>query len=298
MILPRQYDPGVIDPARPVNRDCPLTRGINLWWHFGVPPFPTGPNTYHVPDLTRRPKSRGFLFGTVARVRTAKPGLDGAVTLSGTNNVSTTTFGEADDAFPNTTAATVLLVHRKTDTTLRASMAFGNNEGATTNRIGCHLPWSDGNVYWDWGGSTNNSTRLTVSGLTHTTDWRWWAFTVGGGLGMRAYRDGVLVGSNAATPTRTLTGSTAFFMGRAFNTGDLAEFAECVCFDRALTPGEVWEWAEQSRAGHPDTLTRWNPKQYLFFGDRDVPAVFDPADGSAFVSAVEPYRPRPAAVAY
>ena len=125
---------------------------------------------------------------------------------------------------PNTGSVTVCLGYEKTDTTLRQSTAFGINEGALGTRMSVYLPWTDGTVYWDYGGATSGTTRLAVGSLT-TSGYHAWAFTVGA-RGMELWQDGNRVGSNAATPTRTV-GTRAFLLGNGANSGigsDLARY--------------------------------------------------------------------------
>src|SRR5215472_8627686 len=54
-----------------------------------------------------------------------------------------------------TARATVLVIRRKTDSTARASSMFGCRSINTGTEIfNCHCPYSDGVVYWDFGGNT------------------------------------------------------------------------------------------------------------------------------------------------
>lgn len=144
-----------------------------------------------------------------------------------------------------TGACSIVLLHRKTDTTLRASAAFGMaGTGADVNRLGCHLPYSDGSLYFDYGGTIDGTTRLAIAGLTWDTNWHTWVFVTdpaSGGQGMRVYRDGMLVGSNTGTPTRTASGNVGFYLnfGNWASANDAAEFAYFAIYNRALRPNQV-----------------------------------------------------------
>lgn len=97
---------------------------------------------------------------------------------------------------------TILLGYEKRDATNRASGAFGDTGDAVdAKRCGVHLPYSDGTVYFDYGGTVEGTTRLSKSGLT-VTGRHEWAFTTGP-RGMEIWQDGVKVASNSGTPTRT-----------------------------------------------------------------------------------------------
>ena len=273
MFVARHDADGLIDPADPVSLDHPLCRGMTAWWLAGVPNATRGP---YWRELARNIKSGGAVLtnGPTWIGGRAKPGIPAAISFTGTTQ--RVMAGLTAHLFPTATDCTVLVVRRKRDTTNRQSSAFGVNSSNAGEQVGVHLPWNDNNVYWNFGGVTNNVSRLTVSGLTWDTNWHWWAFTVGGGGGMRCYLDGKLVGSNAATPSRVDAGGlwSPANWGNNVAASDLADHAETVVFDRALRTDEIEEWWQQSRAGHPDTLRRWRPKAYGFFGTQPA---YDPS---------------------
>ena len=122
-----------------------------------------------------------------------------------------------------TTAVTIALGYRKRDTTLRASGAFGVNNGVNTERCGVHLPYASGIVHWDFGGASEDVSRESVA-WTPDTSLHTWAFTAGA-RGMEIWRDGVKVSSNAATPTRTES-LAAYHLGFHLTfASDLADYA-------------------------------------------------------------------------
>lgn len=93
-----------------------------------------------------------------------------------------------------TDQATVLFIRRKTDTTLRAAKHWGNNVSTLANRCGLHAPFSDGNLYFDFGGASGNN-RVTVAGESWTTAADYLAVTAGVS-GLKVYRNGKLIGTN------------------------------------------------------------------------------------------------------
>lgn len=78
---------------------------------------------------------------------------------------------------------------------------FGVSSGTGSDRMSGHVPYTDGTVYWDFGGSTAGATRVSVAGLTITQN-DVWAFTTGP-RGMEIWQNGRLRASNSANPTRT-----------------------------------------------------------------------------------------------
>jgi hypothetical protein len=105
----------------------------------------------------------------------------------------------------STTEATVLIAGVQVGRSGAGGGSFGAATAGTADSSSCgsYLPYSDGKVYWDFGGSTEGATRLSVAGLTFDeTDV--FVFTVGP-RGMEIWQNGRRVASNAGTPTRTTT---------------------------------------------------------------------------------------------
>lgn len=157
----------------------------------------------------------------------------------------------ASNLYLTTTAVTVVIGYRKTDSTLRTAAAFGVENGAgpdVTTRCGAHLPYSDGVVYWDFGGVTAGSTRVTYSSGVFGDDT--WVFTVGA-RGMEIWQNGFLRASNAATPTRTSTTNPMLLFSGQGNVGaGISDLAQVTDFK--LYPTQVSK--ELCRfLSHPDT---------------------------------------------
>lgn len=298
---------GVLDHARPVNWACRLTDRLRLWHHFGLQSV-SGLNGGLLYDLTRRPEGAGRQIGSPAGRRgSSNPGVPGVLRLSAGGGYVQTPWpivsGQTmDTIFRNLTACTVLATYRKRDTTARASALCGASAsgGSFQGRIDVHLPYSDGTIYWDFGGATSGSSRLSIGGHTFDTEWHWWAFVVGDGQGMRVYKDGKLLGSNSGTPTRTAVGATWWTGANEFAGPDEADLNEVLAFDRGLSQGEVRAWMRQSQRGHPDTLNWQNPTPYLLFdqGAGGGGGPFDPAAGFPWPQQSPPNRPTAVPVAY
>lgn len=146
-----------------------------------------------------------------------------------------------DSSWLPTAQIAIAFWERKSDTTNRASAAFGINDANGATRCSAHLPYNDNNAYWDFGGSTNGVTRVTSSsGVTGDTNLRHWVLTVGP-RGMEIWLNSNLIGSNGATPTRTST--TAAFrvnqFGGATIDGDIVTIYDFRVYDRQLSMGEI-----------------------------------------------------------
>jgi hypothetical protein len=101
-----------------------------------------------------------------------------------------------------TRGETILIIRRKTDTTARSCTLFGVEDAleAATGRCGAHVPFSDGTVYFDYGGAAG-SNRLTLGGLTFTTNVEKWVFHAGP-RGSAFWRDGIKLTSQSTALTR------------------------------------------------------------------------------------------------
>jgi hypothetical protein len=147
----------------------------------------------------------------------------GTTAVGGTGEVD---FG-TDSAIPIPTAndCTVVLSYRKLTETDNNAAVFGL-AGGGTDRFDLFLKGYGAN-YWDYGGTTNGYDRLIVAsaGITYTAD-NIWAVTVGP-RGMEMFLNGLLIGSNGGTPTRTAS-TTAFTLFGGV--GVSCDTAECDFF--------------------------------------------------------------------
>jgi hypothetical protein len=263
-----------LDTGNPVNLAHPLCAGLTAWWSARLPGRPApAMNAVNWWDLTGKHRffaanSPTFVTATASHGLANLPGAAGLISsgshhYSGSDGVNP--INNSDLLFPSATDGTVLIVYRHRDTTLRAAVAFGAlvGGGSSVSRISCYPVYADGNVYWDWGGETSGASRLSFA-HSKDTNWHVWVFTVGGGFGMRVYKDGLLLGSNAGTPSRTLNASHMSIGGDQFTGPDDADVADLLTFRRALPPADVLAWTNQAFQGHPDTLRRFTRRSILF----------------------------------
>lgn len=205
----------------PLDWQQPLSRGLLL---YATANEGGGPRIANL----ARPGHSGTLSGTTWGMTRSGP----AVAHTATSDA--VSFG-TDDWTP-TGDCTVVLGLRKRDATNRASGAFGASPcPSTASRIGAHLPYSDGTVYFDYGGSSEGTTRLSVGGLTFGHDL--WCFTVGP-RGMEIWQNGVRRAANAATPTRVRAGNPWYLNNHDNAGGDLADDWLVAMYDRQLTESE------------------------------------------------------------
>lgn len=121
---------------------------------------------------------------------------------------------DAPDRFLSATAGSALVVLSR-EGGAQGSNAFAVSTHAdAAARFSAHLPWSDGNIYWDFGG-TGGANRLAVaSGIVPQ---RVHAFVLTAGpLGSRIFCDGLLLASGGVA-TRSNAGARRFGIGVHFS---------------------------------------------------------------------------------
>lgn len=195
-----------------VNPAHPFARGLLLAVPFNCPVEVNG----SFPDLRRL-----VLWGSVAP-RTCQIGL--APTTVSTNEglaFQGNTSGGASGAlqlgadFVAATGATFCLIALKKTSSLPTQITFGMDTGGNTNHCACGVPWSDGTVYWDFGGNSG-ANRLAVSGLTFNTGIAdRWVFTAGPS-GMQMWQNGKRVGNQTTAVTRVVNTANAVSLWPTF----------------------------------------------------------------------------------
>ena len=144
-----------------------------------------------------------------------------------------------------TTAVTVAVIRRKLDTTARASALFGTASAGATTRLGTHCPWSDGVVYWDFGG-TSGANRISYTWAATTTVERF--VFVAGTRGSAIYLDGISKASQATGITRS-SASEQFFLnagqGSVSSRQDIVEYVAFFLFDAEWTQDQARQWTAE-----------------------------------------------------
>lgn len=130
------------------------------------------------------------------------------------------------------------------------AIAFSDDAASVfVNWIGCHCPWADGNIYWDY--PDQNVGRIsTAYGAGNLGKWTHIALI--GGLDYRSiYINGVLQTSNTTNTPNTCAAITQFYFGAApthswWHNGTIDNFS---MWDRQLTPGEIMRLYSEPFAG-------------------------------------------------
>lgn len=141
--------------------------------------------------------------------------------------------------FPSASTATIVVCYRYTDTTARASALFGADQ-STGRRILAHAPYSDGNVYWDFGNTSGG--RLVVTGFSKTTNVETMIFIAGPVTGRQVWRNGVLLGSGASSDSASVTAPLALGTADIASAGadsDNVEFYAFATLAREYSAGEA-----------------------------------------------------------
>jgi hypothetical protein len=164
-----------------------------------------------------------------------------ALDFDGSNDYVATTAPQIGQLTKNVSVS----VWQNLGQTGRVGSLFGLNTVSNINeRMQAHCPWSDGVIYWDFGGASTD-TRLSVSGQNLSVgNWDHFVF-LAGEIGMQIWRNGKLIGSKA-TPITRVSNSNAFLIG-ASNMHDqlgtiyyhLGKIDDLRVYSRALTPSEI-----------------------------------------------------------
>lgn len=182
-------------PGTPLNRHHPAVPSLKFIWPFweGIPNA-----------VGKGPVPRELLTGLISTPGSVgiqwvadRHGLGAYVASSNYLNL-----GVDSTILPTATEFTAILVRRKVDGTLRTSGVFGDsNDSSAAFRCTAQWPALDGNGYFDYGGVTDNTSRLTISALpfdVNTLDVN--VFRVSTKYGMAAFRNGAKLGQTTGAP--------------------------------------------------------------------------------------------------
>ena len=151
--------------------------------------------------------------------------------------------------------------------------------------INIHLPWSDGNVYWDCGGdASGNYDRLQQALPKRFAAGRWnhWVFTKDATSGkMAIYLNGALWASD--TGNHRLINATTMLLGGAMSSGigwfgDVREFA---MFNYALDSSAVFQIMTEDA-----NITSFNPIAYFPLNEGSGASLTNSASGASPASVI------------
>lgn len=156
------------------------------------------------------------------------------VHIDGPTSSEHISFGDSSLILPLSGGFSWVMGYMKSDTTARSTVMGADDSTPFTKRCLVTLPFSDGNVNFDFGGITNGSTQLQIAMPTPINSYAIWAFTTGD-RGMEIWKDGRLLASNGANPSR-LANTVAFTLGGSalFSNSDPADITFCYLYNRQL----------------------------------------------------------------
>lgn len=248
ILLPWDSQP---QEAVSINWENPITRGLTS--------VISGGQLYNV-------VSGGFLVPVGASVSDTV-GVAGRAKKFGDITSYLTSDITSDKLF-STSGATVLAVLRKTDSTYRQSAILNQGGTVLSDFFNLHYPWSDGNVYADFG-DAGGAQRITYA-YTNPGELKRVVFSAGLG-GSRVVENGVVKGSNTVSRSRTDSASTPTW-NRYGNTllGDLIELYDGSSWSRELTEAECISLSN-------------NP--YQIFAPRTIPVPVSAGGGGSTITA-------------
>lgn len=148
--------------------------------------------------------------------------------------------GNSNDVL-GTSSGTIAVLRRCRDTTARDTALFGY--GATNDRVLSNAPWSDGNLYWDFGNSNAGSGRISVA-YTKDTNWETLVFVAGPTKGREVWRRGAKIASNTAATASRPSNSLPFRIGGVMSTSysDNTDVALLVTSNLEWTDAQIADW--------------------------------------------------------
>lgn len=214
-----------------LNPNHPLISGLTGLWNFNQP-FAALRNAV-ARELAGTSLNASFGFGVQGQ----------AVQFTDTANKAGLKLAAVVSNLFTTTAATVALWKRKRDATNRTGRLLGGYDATNLNNYrvaALWAPYSDGVLYWGWGGTLASQSGITFSGNDR--------LVASVGAEMRVAMNGVRVLTNAATPTELLDG--AWGLGNdpagqvSSENADLVDFYTVATWNRQLSDFEAALWSE------------------------------------------------------
>ena len=91
-----------------------------------------------------------------------------------------------------------------------------------TQRFSCHIPWSNGTVYFDIGQCCGAAARIQVIGLSDLTGYSLWSYDALPSTGKQLYRNGASLANVAGSSTFVPQTTSRFILGNRFD-GNMTE---------------------------------------------------------------------------
>ena len=126
--------------------------------------------------------------------------------------------------------------------TVQNSSIIAGTQGSSVQSLNIHLPWGDGNVYFDCGNGVSSTSRISYSPTTaEKTGWHNWVFNLNASTGiMKIYLDGIQkqsgTGKTSVVPTMGTVSLARFYSGLYYYNGKIAN---TLIYNTALTAAEI-----------------------------------------------------------
>lgn len=150
---------------------------------------------------------------------------------------------------------TIFIYRRALSLTPQDTRLFGY-ETAAGDRVSCAAPFSDGNIYFDYGDATSGAGRVSTA-YTKDMEPEVLVFVAdvsgAGGFGRQIWRRGVQIASNSGSSSRPATLNPGFWLNGSSLVGasDDNEIYTFAVWDRALYPAEI-----RALSDNPEILAR------------------------------------------
>lgn len=148
----------------------------------------------------------------------------------------------ASKIVPPSLAITIEIVNYGSE--IRSSSVIAGSHNGSDQSLNIHLPWGDGNIYWDCGSPFNRVYAYAGNGVL---GWHHWVFTKNSSTGiMNIYKDGALwaqnTGQTAAIPTYSSLIVGAYTVnGSSINYYHKGKVPVLNTYNRELTAQEISE---------------------------------------------------------
>ncbi len=183
-------------PGTPLNQHHPAVRSLKFLWPF----WEGNPNA-----AGKGPLPRELLTGAVTSIDAGNgfqwaSGPDGLGLHYTGGNTDELGLGLDTNLLPIAPNFTVVFVHRKLDTTLRAHGSWGDSSSTLGTFCGMHWPYNDGQGYFDFGGASSNTSRLIIPAASMPNT-RQYEVIVGrvNPFNMALFRNGAKIGQTTGT---------------------------------------------------------------------------------------------------
>jgi hypothetical protein len=142
----------------------------------------------------------------------------------------------------NTSGYTIIVVSRTISLTENHAFKFHRTgSGSASRGIAPHLPWVDGNIYFDQGGCCNADQRTNVNWGGNTSTWYMWSFTAGAS-GRQIIRNTTVLTTNTTARANIDLNATAIELATSneyLSGGWNAHLGAFLVYNRQLSAAEI-----------------------------------------------------------